>query len=326
MAHTEKRIRAKDIRTDGGTQSRVSMDQAIVDDYAEHIFDLPNIDVFFDGVDHWLADGFYRHRAHRQAGGDDALIDCNVHSGLQRDAVLFSVGANAKHGLRRSNADKHKAVTVLLTDAEWAAKSDRWIAEQCGVSAMFVGTVRKEATAVPVSENTETIEKSNVSESGVNGLHLKKEVEVPEKRAGKDGKNYPTAKPRRTSAADSQIAPDDDGSQLNEASPEVSKESDDSLPDELPWERFNNNLDQFVSELRSISKRLGEFLQADAKTKRLMHKFAHFIAHGATVGAINQIIRYLESSRPAATADESPGYISAELVEKRTAFAKAGGK
>lgn len=42
--------------------------------------------------------------------------------------MLFSVGANAAHGLRRTNEDKRRAVTTLLSDPEWSAWSDSKIA------------------------------------------------------------------------------------------------------------------------------------------------------------------------------------------------------
>lgn len=56
----------------------------------------------------------------------------------------YSVGANATHGLRRTNADKRRAVETLLRDEEWGAKSDRWIAEKCGVGNQLVGHIRRE--------------------------------------------------------------------------------------------------------------------------------------------------------------------------------------
>jgi transposase-like protein len=55
---------------------------------------------------------------------------------------MYAVGANAAHGLRRTNADKRRAVTMLLDDDEWGQWSDSAIARQCGVSHTFVATVR----------------------------------------------------------------------------------------------------------------------------------------------------------------------------------------
>lgn len=135
------------IRIDGGTQSRVEINQAAVADYAEALTEgakLPAVIVFFDGVDHWLADGFHRYHAHRKI--DAREIDAEVREGTQRDAVLFSVGANATHGLRRSNADKRKAVETLLADAEWATWTDREIATICGVGRQYVHGLRDAST------------------------------------------------------------------------------------------------------------------------------------------------------------------------------------
>ena len=42
------------------------------------------------------------------------------------------------------NDHKRRAVMLLLRDEEWAKKSDRWVAEKCGVSHPFVAKLRGE--------------------------------------------------------------------------------------------------------------------------------------------------------------------------------------
>ena len=131
------------LRLDGGTQSRAEIDQVTVDAYADAIRSdaiFPPIVVFYDGEKYWLADGFHRVHAHKQEGC--ITISAEVRSGTRREAILYSVGANATHGLRRTNADKRRAVETLLRDEEWSKKSDRWIAEKCGVSDRFVNGQR----------------------------------------------------------------------------------------------------------------------------------------------------------------------------------------
>lgn len=140
-----KIVELNKVRIDGGTQSRASINTDTVAEYAAVLQGggtLPALDVFYDGAEYWLADGF--HRWHAYQSSEIEKGHCEVRSGTLRDAVLFSVGANAKHGLRRSNDDKRKSVGMLLDDAEWVARSDVWIAEQCGVSDKTVAGLRIE--------------------------------------------------------------------------------------------------------------------------------------------------------------------------------------
>lgn len=137
-------IELKDIRLDGGTQPRVDVNQDVVNDYADLLLEgvqMPKMEVFFDGISYWLVDGFHRYFAHKKAAITRA--ECLVHNGTLRDAVLYSLGANEKHGLRRSNEDKRKAVMIMLDDLEWSDWSDHVIAKHCKVSHMTVSRVRK---------------------------------------------------------------------------------------------------------------------------------------------------------------------------------------
>lgn len=131
------------IRTDGDTQSRVQLNQDVVSEYAERINEgdeFPPITVFHDGADYWLADGFHRYFAHKRA--DKQTIEATVETGTIRDALLYSAGANAKHGLRRTNDDKRRAVLRLLNDVEWSELSDREIARKCEVSHPTVARIK----------------------------------------------------------------------------------------------------------------------------------------------------------------------------------------
>lgn len=132
------------IRLDGGTQPRAFIDNDTVDDYAEAIkngAEFPAITVYFDGTDYWLADGFHRYYATAKAGFLEILAE--IRQGDRRQAVLSSVGANAKHGLKRGDRDKRRAVETLLRDAEWVLWNNSKIARSCNVSDTFVADVRK---------------------------------------------------------------------------------------------------------------------------------------------------------------------------------------
>lgn len=136
------------IKTDGGTQSRTGLNKQTLADYTElwvSGVELPPVIVFFDGDNYWLADGFHRVESAKQA--DKTTIKTDVRQGNRRDAVLFSVGANATHGLPRTNADKRRAVETLLRDEEWSQWSDREIARQCHVNDKTVGKIRAELSA-----------------------------------------------------------------------------------------------------------------------------------------------------------------------------------
>ncbi|NZA01197.1 ParB N-terminal domain-containing protein [Ottowia beijingensis] len=138
-----KTISIEAIRIDRETQSRAEIHNDTVAEYADALESgttLPPIIVFFDGVDYWLGDGFHRVHAFRQAGR--ASINADVREGTQSDAQLFSYGVNTDHGLRRTNADKRKAVTGALQHPVSCKWSDNQIAKHCGVSDKTVSAVR----------------------------------------------------------------------------------------------------------------------------------------------------------------------------------------
>ena len=144
----QQNLNLKQIRTDGGTQPRVAIDEAVVAEYAEayaNSITLPPLTVFYDGANYWLADGFHRYWANKKINCE--WVFALVHQGTKRDAVLYSVGANADHGLRRTNADKRKAVLIMLEDEEWSQWSNCEIAKRCGVSEATVRRTRDNLTS-----------------------------------------------------------------------------------------------------------------------------------------------------------------------------------
>lgn len=165
-------IRLDALRLDGGTQSRDGLDEATIKEYAETMkengtFEWPAIKVVFDGTNYWLVDGFHRAEAARRAS--HRYFKAEIVQGTQRDAVLMSTGVNADHGLRRTNADKRRAVETLLRDPEWKQWADREIARRTGTSNRFVGNVRSELAAAaptPVNESQTGGETRTVQRGG----------------------------------------------------------------------------------------------------------------------------------------------------------------
>lgn len=155
-------IAASRLELNGGTQTRAAIDSSVVDDYVEAMSEgatFPPVVVFYDGEKHWLADGFHRVQAYLRGGRRDFPAD--VRQGTRRDAILFSVGANADHGLRRTNADKRRAVETLLNDEEWGAWSDREIARRTGVHNSMVSRVR--GASVALRQSTRTVERDGTT-------------------------------------------------------------------------------------------------------------------------------------------------------------------
>jgi hypothetical protein len=133
------------IRRDGGTQIRAALDEATVAAYAEAIkagVKLPPVRVFDDKKTLWLSDGFHRVEARLRAGGDIVEVERLV--GGKREALLDAIGANATHGLPRSNADKRRAIEAMLADPEWVTWTDRRIAAAAHVGHELVARVREE--------------------------------------------------------------------------------------------------------------------------------------------------------------------------------------
>ncbi len=135
------------------TQVRTKLHKDVISMYQEDIENgqgpaFPAIDVFAEkGSSRYiLADGFHRLLAFVNAGKDE--IEVTVHEGGMHEALLYALGANRAHGLRRSNADKVNAVKLALKDPAISKMPQQEIADICGVS-------RKTVTRVNVRDTTD---------------------------------------------------------------------------------------------------------------------------------------------------------------------------
>lgn len=161
-------IKISDIDLENSVQIRVKIDPDTVADYAAHIQarkpPLPPIIVF--GPDSrgkfFLSEGWHRLEANRRAGRAD--ISATIKDGGWKDALEHALGSNAAHGLRRTNADKRRAIELALK--HWPGWSSRAVAEKCGVDEI---TVRRFRCGIP----------------------------APETVTGRDGKQYPAHPPMR---------------------------------------------------------------------------------------------------------------------------------
>lgn len=134
-----------EIKIDAGTQCRTGVSDETVATYSEDMGRgdaFPPIVVFFDGVSYYLADGFHRYFAYQKTGHD--LVDVEVINGTKWDALVYAAGANASHGLPRTNADKRRSVLMLLNDSQCQNWSLREIAKACKVSHTLVSRIKEE--------------------------------------------------------------------------------------------------------------------------------------------------------------------------------------
>jgi hypothetical protein len=149
-----KKIDLNDIRIDGGTQSRVAIDQNLVFHYVECMKEgdeFPALDTVFDGKIHWLVDGFHRYHAYKLL--NIKQINVNYKPGTQAEAQVASFGVNGKHGKQRTNEDKRNAVEQALIHELTKDKSNYELAKICAVSQSFVAAVRNPDVKKKQAEN-----------------------------------------------------------------------------------------------------------------------------------------------------------------------------
>jgi site-specific DNA-methyltransferase (adenine-specific) len=126
---------------DGGTQPRATLDEATIAAYVrdmENGDEFPPVEVYYDGTNHWLVDGFHRLAATKRL--KRLHLTATVRQGSLDDAQWFSYGVNQRHGLRRTNDDKRRAVEAALRHPYAGQYSNVQIAQHCGVDE---GTIRK---------------------------------------------------------------------------------------------------------------------------------------------------------------------------------------
>ena len=150
------------LRLDGDTQARLALSQVKVKEYAALMADgeeFHPVDVFFDGSDYWLADGFHRYFATKT--NRKTSIQATVTNGTLEDAQLFAMKANRGHGLHMLAADIRHCIVRMLEHPVWGTWSNAAIAKWVGTSKMTVGRVK-----AAISEPEEPKETKYVNKHG----------------------------------------------------------------------------------------------------------------------------------------------------------------
>ena len=180
-------------RIDGDTQSRIAINEEAVQNYADLIaksngeWPFPPLDVFHDGTDYFVADGFHRILGAQKA--KRGSVPCVIHKGTATDARIFGMTANDKHGLRMTRADKRACVEWLLDNGGKMTQAE--IAEKAGVSTRNVRgivTDRKPPSELPESSPHRSGRQVSGSNEGVCLPSLPDPFDDTEDPPGEDGR------------------------------------------------------------------------------------------------------------------------------------------
>ena len=134
-------IRLETIEMDASIQCRAVIDTATVGEYAERMTEgdvFPPVVLFGTAGKSWIGDGWHRVLAARQIG--IVGIEADLRAGGRKEALTHALGANAANGLRRSPADKQRAIEVCVK--EFPELTQAKIAEMVGCSQRYVGMVK----------------------------------------------------------------------------------------------------------------------------------------------------------------------------------------
>lgn len=118
------------------------LDEEHVSGLMEVIDRLPPI--IIEGRTNRVLDGVHRLEAFRRAGRTE--IQAVVFSGTETEALVVAVQANIKHGKPLSRGERHAAAATLLRACP--ERSDRWVADVCGLSHSTVARVRQAAGTI----------------------------------------------------------------------------------------------------------------------------------------------------------------------------------
>lgn len=139
------KLKLGDIKLDKELTPRTGINNSTVEIYKNSFSELPPVDVYWiEGRDGWwLVDGWHRYEAAK--GLDEKDIEAKEHQGTFDDAKEFSFDSNLKHGQPLTLNERKEAARLKLI--RHTKRSDRWIAEECGISDKTVTAIREELEA-----------------------------------------------------------------------------------------------------------------------------------------------------------------------------------
>lgn len=153
-------VKIATIERDTDTQARSEIRRDVVEEYAQLLEDgvlLPPVTLYGTPEQSWIGDGWHRILAHEHCGR--TTVNAIIHTGGKREAIECAIPSNSDHGLRRTNADKRRA--VLMAMKLWPDESSRFIADKAQVSHVMVKNVRDETTGKAVKSSGKNINSSS---------------------------------------------------------------------------------------------------------------------------------------------------------------------
>jgi hypothetical protein len=280
------------ITIDAGLQMRAAIDKEVVEEYAEAMrngADFPPPIIFYDGKQYWPGDGWHCCLAALRAGMSE--LSCEIRRGDRRDAILFAAGANAAHGLRRSNADKRRAVEVLLNDAEWCRWSNHEIARVCRVSHQLVGKLRTE-TGRETSERLYLSKHGRVTTMateriGKNGQGERSSAEVSEE-AGSNGAQGEATEPMR-----GESSPLDLEGTESDPPPKPLTKKEEKARHQAVVQADKQELAYVEAEAEDLLRDIAAIIFDAPQEKRdsIIHRIDQWVGWGVCIGDLEVIMR-----------------------------------
>lgn len=197
-----------------GLQTRVGLDERTVAEYVEAMeagASFPAVTVYLDTAGkYYLADGFHRVEAAVRRG--EKRILAHVVPGERIDALKHALGANADHGLRRTNEDKRRALEIAWENRQALFDGDPTgglLARTCGVSSrMAQGFVSEREADLEASSTAQNVGVASVperietdSDAHSSTAQIAQYAPPQRKRIGANGKQYAIPVPKRPAAS-----------------------------------------------------------------------------------------------------------------------------
>lgn len=249
----------------------------------------------------FVVDGHHRFAAMKKAGfGPTTEIEVEVLDSRCDPAVVRwnAAGSNTSHGIRRTRADKRKAVEMVLRD--FPMESDVKIASHCGVTRRFVYQMRDEM-GIPHSRQSEPAQ-PEMPQTPLPPPHAEEEKNgnipipppppptpqnrtqgdagqsvppIPPPQRPQDTPPVPTtppppppSRPETETPQGEENYPWPDGPRPSFAQPE--REYKEGAGGHHPWVREKDDTSRYIPpELREFFSRKGELMSVKANLKRI---------------------------------------------------------